>query len=232
MPIEPPASRFVFEIDPADLADWSGDLVASGGDLEPGTLLAAYRNGFFPMGLEDGGHGPIGWWSPVHRGVLLPGDHRVHRSLRRTSRRFSVTVDEAFDDVVAGCADPRRDGAWITDRFAEAYGELHRLGWAHSVEVWDEAGDLAGGLYGVAIGALFAGESMFHRRTDASKVALWAAADLVFEAGATAAIFDVQWSTPHLAAQGVREIPRADYRERVGRAVSEPLPRAFRAASE
>lgn len=228
MPVEPAASRFVFDIDPADLVDWSGDLVASGGDLEPGTLLAAYRGGFFPMGLEDGGNGPIGWWSPTRRGVLLAGDHRVHRSLRRSRRHFEVTLDAAFDQVVAGCGDPTRDGAWITAEFASAYAELHRLGWAHSVEVWDADGDLAGGLYGVSIGGLFAGESMFHRRTDASKVALWAAADLVFDRDGGDRIFDVQWSTPHLAAQGVREIPRADYRAHVRRAVVEPLPSAFR----
>ncbi|GAB3584841.1 leucyl/phenylalanyl-tRNA--protein transferase [Calidifontibacter terrae] len=227
-PTEPPPSRFVFDIDPAVLADWSNDLVASGGDLSPGTLLAAYRGGFFPMGLDQGGSGPIGWWSPVHRGVLLPGNHRVHRSLRRSSRRFEVTIDTAFAEVVAGCADPSRDGAWITGAFAEAYGELHRLGWAHSIEVWDADGVLAGGLYGVAIGALFAGESMFHRQTDASKVALWAAADMVFDDAGDHAVFDVQWSTPHLAAQGVREISRDDYRRRTRLAVAEPLPPLFR----
>lgn len=228
MPTEPPPSRFVFDADPAELSQWSGDLVASGGDLEPGTLLAAYRSGFFPMGLEEGGHGPIGWWSPVQRGVLLAGDHLVHRSLRRSRRRFTVTVDSAFGEVVAGCADPSRDGVWITDRFAAAYTELHNLGWAHSIEVWDDAGALAGGLYGVCIGALFAGESMFHRQTDASKVALWAAAELVFERAAPSAVFDVQWSTPHLVAQGVRQLSRTAYRERVARAVREPPPPAFR----
>ncbi len=137
-----------------------------GADLEPGTLLLAYRRGLFPMGLGRRGARPIGWWSPDPRGILPLERFHVSRSLRRSMRRFEIRVDTAFDRVVAGCADPGRDGRWITPSVAGAYRELHRLGWAHSVESWAD-GELAGGLYGVAIGGLFAGESMYsarHRR--------------------------------------------------------------------
>ena len=151
-------------------ADPGEDLVAVGADLEPGTILAAYRAGLFPMGLGPGGTAPLGWWSPDPRGVLLPGELHVSRSLRRSLRSFEITVDRAFDEVVAGCADPSRDGAWITPEIHAAYRALHRLGWVHSVEVW-RAGELVGGLYGVAVGRLFAAESKFHRATDASKAA-------------------------------------------------------------
>ncbi len=111
------------------------------------------------------------WWSPMRRGVLRPGDLRISRSLARSVRRFTTTSDTAFTDVIDACADPSRPGAWIDRPIRDAYVRLHELGWAHSVEVWDGA-SLVGGLYGVAIGSLFAGESMFHRATDASKVAL------------------------------------------------------------
>ncbi|HEX9762929.1 MAG TPA: leucyl/phenylalanyl-tRNA--protein transferase, partial [Acidimicrobiia bacterium] len=166
MPVEPMPSRF----DLPTPADDDGDVVAVGADLAPGTLLQAYRKGMFPMNLPDG---HLGWWSPVERAILPLGGLKVSRSLKKSVRRFTVTVDEDFEAVVAGCADPEREGAWITPEFVEAYVELNRLGWAHSIEVWDADGDLAGGLYGLAIGGLFAGESMFHRVRDASKVALF-----------------------------------------------------------
>ncbi len=197
------------------------DLVAVGADLEPATIVRAYSIGLFPMGVGDGGGPPLGWWSPQERGVLLPGDLHVSRSLRRARRGYSVTVDTAFAEVVAGCADPRREGSWITPEIAAAYRHLHELGWTHSVEVW--AGEeLAGGLYGIAVGGLFAGESMFHRRTDASKVALWALADLWFGDGDPRRLIDVQWQTAHLATLGVRSIERADYLARLASAVDVP----------
>jgi leucyl/phenylalanyl-tRNA--protein transferase len=197
------------------------DLVAVGADLEPSTVVHAYSIGLFPMGVGDAGGPPLGWWSPEERGVLLPGDLHVSRSLRRSRRGFTVTVDSAFARVVAACADPGREGRWITSEVANAYGRLHELGWAHSVEVW--AGEeLAGGLYGVAVGGLFAGESMFHHRTDASKVALWALTDLWFADGDPRRIIDVQWQTPHLASLGVRVIERADYLLRLASAVQVP----------
>jgi leucyl/phenylalanyl-tRNA--protein transferase len=142
---------------------------------------------------------------------------RVHvsRSLRRTRRRYEIRVDTAFADVVDGCADPRRPGGWITRDVRDAYVRLHELGWAHSVEAWDADG-LAGGLYGVAVGRLFAAESMFHRRTDASKAALVALAERLGDD----ALIDVQWLTPHLASLGATEIPRDEYLRRLERALA------------
>jgi leucyl/phenylalanyl-tRNA--protein transferase len=136
---------------------------------------------------------------------------------------MQVRVDTAFEQVVLGCADPRRPGGWIDRDVRAAYGELHRLGWAHSVETWSREGELVGGLYGVAVGGLFAGESMFHRAPDASKVAL---VGLVERLGAQA-LLDVQWATPHLASLGATEIPRAAYLERLRAALARPLPQAF-----
>jgi len=178
--------------------------------VDPGTLLAAYRRGLFPMPVETGG--PMAWWSPDPRGVLEPVGMRISRSLRRSMDRFEVRVDTAFDEVVAACADPTREHGWIDGRISSAYVELHRLGWAHSVEAWDEEG-LAGGLYGVAIGGLFAGESMFHRRTDASKIALAGLTNLL--GNGADRLVDVQWCTPHLARLGAVELCREDYLERL-----------------
>jgi leucyl/phenylalanyl-tRNA--protein transferase len=146
--------------------------------------------------------------------VLPLNGLRVSRSLRRSMHRFEVRVDTAFDEVVAGCADPGRSGRWITREVAQAYGRLHRLGWAHSVECWRE-GRLAGGLYGLAVGGLFAGESMFHRETDASKVALVALVDLLARDGESRRLLDVQWRTEHLASLGVIDVPRVEYLRRL-----------------
>lgn len=224
MPIEPPQSPWL--LTPAG-AEAGEDLVAVGGDLEPGTLLTAYRNGLFPMGLGLGGGPPLGWWSPDPRGVLLPGRLHVSRSLRRSLRQFDITVDTAFDDVVAGCADPTRDGAWITAEIAVAYRRLHDLGWAHSVEVW-RGDELVGGLYGVAVGRLFAAESKFHHVTDASKSAVVALVRLLEEDGVPW-VLDVQWRTDHLATLGVVALPRKDYLRLLGTARFQPLPTRWRA---
>ena len=220
MPAEPPPTPWAFP--PADQADGAG-VVALGGDLAPGTLLAAYRSGLFPMPLEGAAGGPLAWWSPDPRGILPLDGLRVARSLRRSRRRYEVRVDTAFDEVVRACADPRRDGAWITEEVREAYVRLHELGWAHSVEAWDGKG-LAGGLYGVAVGGLFAGESMFHRRADASKVALLGLVDLLRADGDQRRLLDVQWATEHLRTLGVVEVPRARYLARLARALEAPLP--------
>jgi leucyl/phenylalanyl-tRNA--protein transferase len=166
--MEPPASGWALGLENAEPGE---DLVGVGADLEPGTILMGYRRGLFPMGLGRRGHRPMGWWSPDPRGILPLERLHVSRSLRRSMTRFEIRVNTAFEDVVAGCADPSRDGPWITGSIARAYLALHRLGWAHSVECWS-GGRLAGGLYGVAIGGLFAGESMFHVDRDASKVAV------------------------------------------------------------
>lgn len=220
MPIEPAPTQWHLDLGQARPGE---DLIGVGADLEPGTLLAAYRSGIFPMGLGQRGGGTLGWWSPDPRGLLRPRELRVSRSLRRSHARFDYRVDTAFDRVVAACAAPDREGRWITPDVARAYGELHRLGWAHSVETWRD-GELVGGLYGVAIGGLFAGESMFHRATDASKAAL---VHLVSLMPSGHGLIDVQWRTEHLATLGVTEVSRTAYLGLLSRALTEPLPPAF-----
>jgi leucyl/phenylalanyl-tRNA--protein transferase len=214
----PPPTGWSFEAPPADHPE---DLWALGADLEPGTLLAAYRVGLFPMPI-----GPrLGWFSPRRRAIVALETFRASRSLRRAARRFEIRVDTAFSDVVSGCARPGDPQSWIDGRIEAAYGRLHELGWAHSFEAWDAHG-LAGGLYGVSIGGLFAAESMFHRSTDASKASFLALVGCLREAGdAERRLLDVQWLTPHLASLGAIEITRADYRWRLTRAV--PLPSPF-----
>ena len=203
-PIEPPPSQWQFP--PVDDADDDG-LVGVGADLEPSTLLAAYRSGLFPMPV--GRNGPMGWWSPDPRGVLPLDGLRVSRSLRRSLQRYEVRVDTSFEAVMRSCGDPSRAGGWITEPMIAAYVRMHRLGWAHSVEAWTEDGELVGGLYGLAIGGFFAGESMFSRALDASKVALVALVDRLGRAGYR--LLDVQWATPHLRTLGVIELPRPRY---------------------
>jgi leucyl/phenylalanyl-tRNA--protein transferase len=227
MPTEPPATGWVFPDVAALPTDGRGDdLVGMGADLEPGTLLAAYRQGLFPMPAEDFADGML-WWSPVQRGVLPLDRLRVSRSLRQSARRMEIRVDCAFAQVIDACGDPRRDGAWINDQIRFAYSRLHRLGWAHSVEAW-QGGELVGGLYGVAIDGLFAGESMFHRVRDASKVALMGLVDILRDEYADRRVLDVQWPTPHLASLGVVTVPRPAYLRMLGEAAGVPLPRAFR----
>ena len=219
MPPEPPATRWSFP--PLRRGSAYGP-VAVGADLEPGTLLAAYRRGLFPMPLE--GLDEPAWFSPDPRGVLPPAGVHVSRSLKRSLRRFEFTSDRAFEAVIAGCASPDRPGTWITPEMHAAYTRLHLLGWAHSVEVWDDEGALAGGLYGVELGGLFAAESKFHIRTDASKAAVVALAARLRAAGGPRLI-DVQWTTPHLERLGARDMPRRDYLTAL--AVALDLPPAF-----
>jgi leucyl/phenylalanyl-tRNA--protein transferase len=215
MPAEPEPTPWRLEPAPDDHPD---DLWAVGADLEPGTLLAAYRLGLFPMPVR----GTIGWFSPARRGVVPLDSFAPSRSLRRARRRYEIRVDHGFPAVVDACARPGEPESWIDGRVSEAYARLHALGWAHSVEAWDHHG-LAGGLYGVSIGGLFAAESMFHRRTDASKVALAGLVDVLDPAG----LLDVQWVTPHLASLGAVAIPAADYLRRLAAAIRRPLPAAF-----
>jgi leucyl/phenylalanyl-tRNA--protein transferase len=183
------------------------DVVAVGGDLSPDTLLHAYSHGFFPMRL-DAGSGPLAWWSPVRRGIFPLDGLRITRSLRRSCRRFEVTVDRDFRSVMQECAKGRADGNWIEEDFVEAYCRLHEMGWAHSIEVRID-GLLVGGLYGVRIGGFFAGESMFHRERDASKAALVALVGMMRLDGMV--LLDTQWCTEHLASLGCTEVPRLDY---------------------
>lgn len=220
MPIEPEPSGWRFP-DPVDAG--TGDLVGVGADLEPGTILAAYRGGMFPMPVESGG--PIGWWSPEPRGILPLENLRVTRSLRRSQRRYRTTINRSFEAVIAACADPDRPYGWISPEIIAAYERLHELGWAHSIETWSREGELVGGLYGIAIGGLFAGESMFHSAADASKVAL---IRLVAELrGGGSRLLDVQWATEHLRLLGAVEVSRAEYLRRLEAALEAPLPDMF-----
>lgn len=188
-------------------------------------MLEAYLFGVFPMPLTAL---DVWWWSPMRRGVLPLSQLRVSRSLRRSCKRYRVTVDADFERVIERCADPSREGAWIDGRIMRASLALAAAGRAHSVEVWTPGGDLAGGLYGIALGGLFAGESMFHDPEigrDASKVALVHLVDLLRAAGdADDRLLDVQWATPHLATLGVVEIPRAEYLRRLQVALALPDP--------
>jgi leucyl/phenylalanyl-tRNA--protein transferase len=206
-PLEPPPTRWGF---PHPDAYGGEDLVAIGGDLEPGTILRAYRQGLFPM-HADRRH--LGWWSPVERGVIPLDTFRPSRSLRRSCRRYGVSVDRDFPSVIAACAGADRPHGWITPSIVEAYTRLHELGWAHSVEAWTDRGDLAGGLYGLRIGGLFAGESMVHLQPDGSKVALVGLVDLLRDRGAS--LLDVQWLTPHLASLGAVAVSREEYLARL-----------------
>lgn len=222
MPTEPPPSRWEF---PAASAAGNTDVVGQGADLEPGTLLMAYRSGIFPMPVRR--RGRMLWWSPVARGILPLDNLRVTRSLRKSCRRYEISVDRAFGEVIRECADPRRQHGWITPEIIAAYERLHQLGWAHSVEVWSSDGRLVGGLYGVAIGGLFAGESMFHKERDTSKVALVALVEMLRANDPTDRLLDVQWKTPHLESLGAIEIPREEYLRRLRRALLLPEPAAF-----
>ncbi len=189
-----------------------------GGDLEPGTLLEAYRAGYFPMPL---GRRQLGWFSPDPRAILPAGGVHRSRTLARHLRRFEFTIDTCFERVVEACGDPARPHGWITPAVVEAYARLHHSGWAHSIEVWQD-GELVGGLYGVSIGAFFAGESMFHRATDASKAAM-VHLDGIMQS-VEDSLVDVQWQTPHLASMGVVEVSRRDYLARLRVACRGPAP--------
>ena len=212
-PTEPPRSPWTF---PPPESAGRDDLVAVGGDLEPGTILSAYRQGLFPMNVN---RRQLGWWSPAERAVIPLERFEPSRSLRRSRRRYRITLDRDFRGVIEACGDPHRPHGWITPAFVEAYCRLHELGWAHSVEAWTEEGELAGALYGLRIGGLFAGESMVHRRRDGSKVALVGLVDVLRASGAT--LLDVQWLTPHLASLGAIGLPRAEYLQRLASAVDQ-----------
>lgn len=201
--------------------DWpQRDLIGYSDEFDAAVALEAYRCGVFPMPLNSS---EMGWWSPMERGLLPVHGLRVTRSLGKLAKRYVTTVDTAFERVVARCADPRRDGAWIDSRISSAYRRLAERGWAHSVEVWDGDGELVGGLYGIQVGGLFAGESMFHdpeRGRDASKTALLR---LVLELDASGVVLlDVQWLTEHLGTLGAYEVPRPEYLRRLSSALDLP----------
>lgn len=217
-PIEPSRCRWVFpdlgKIAPGEEA------VAQGADLAPATLLAGYRHGVFGMTQNS----DLIWWSPDPRGIIKPGAIRPSRSLRRSARRFTLSLDTDFAGVLRGCADPTRPHGWITPAYIRSYGELHALGWAHSVEVRTSAGQLAGGLLFVEVGGLIAAESMFHvpgLGTDASKLAVLTLSQLA-ESDAKPRMIDVQWLTPHLASLGAVAIPRPEYLARLREVLNTP----------
>jgi leucyl/phenylalanyl-tRNA--protein transferase len=199
------------------------DLIATSRDFDAELVMAAYRSGVFPMPTSR----RMGWWSPMARGVLPLDGLRVTRSLRRMLVRYEIRVDTDFAAVLAACADPDRPGGWIDGRIATVYRHLHEAGVVHSVEAWTESGQLAGGLYGVSIGGLFAGESMFHRPDigrDASKAALVALVGRLAAASGPGCLLDVQWQTPHLASLGAVEVTRVEYLSRLEQALVLPAP--------
>ncbi|MEY3655731.1 MAG: leucyl/phenylalanyl-tRNA--protein transferase [Actinomycetota bacterium] len=196
-----------------DLWPDDDDVVAVGADLETDTLLYAYAHGMFPMFNKRN----LLWWSPVDRGVIPLDGVRITRSMRQSAKKFTCTINTAFVDVMKKCATTHTDGNWIDKNFIESYSELHLLGHAHSVEVWDETGELVGGLYGVRINKFFAGESMFHTETDASKVALMHLVQLMTLDGME--LLDTQWRTEHLETLGCIAIPREKYLQLLASAV-------------
>lgn len=221
-PIEPPPTEVRFP-NPRDIPQ---DVIAVGTDFRPGTLLSAYRAGIFPW--PQGARGArrkevVAWFSPDPR-ALLPLDRIAwSRSLKRTLKHhaFEITVDEAFEETMLACGSERPGGTWISPPVVAGYTQLHELGWAHSVEVWERTSktkrELVGGIYGIAIGGSFAGESMFHRRTDASKIAFATLAERLRDAGYL--IFDAQVMNPHLESLGCVDVERDVYLDRLAVAV-------------
>jgi len=216
MPIEPQTTTVNF---PNPREAGRREIIAVGEDFRPGTLLKAYRAGIFPWPhpVDDGT--VVAWFSPLRRTVLPLDALHWSRSLKRTLRKhpFRVTVDRAFRDVMIACGSVRAEGTWILPSMVDAYTELHRLGWAHSVEVW-EGEELVGGIYGIAIGRALSAESMFHKRTDASKIAFATLAEKMAASGFM--VFDAQVMNPHLASLGCVEIPRNAYLDMLAKATA------------
>ena len=204
-------------------------IVAMGGDLAPETLISAYAQGLFPWFNEDE---PIAWWCPEPRCVIVPADYQPSKSLRKQSSRvrWHLTLNQAFDEVIHSCSLPRSDSlnaeqpegehTWIHDEMIEAYTELHAKGFAHSIEVWDEEGSLIGGLYGLKIGSIYFGESMFHRASNASKLAFWGLMRLCEQSHV--ALVDCQLPNDHLMSLGATTLPRADFLTQLGKCIAAP----------
>lgn len=228
-PVEPLPSRWRFpSINVLQKTPPGYEVVAQGADLCPGSLLAGYRAGMF--GMYDGDR--LLWWSPDPRGVLRPSGVHVARSMHRVRNRLSASLDRDFSAVLIGCADPRRPGRWITADYAASYRELHELGWAHSVEIWDGP-RLVAGLFGVQLGGLFAAESMFHDPeygANASRLAVLALCEALD--GPSPALIDVQWPTAHLASLGVVGLPRINYLALLPALLDQPNTTGWRPAHE
>jgi leucyl/phenylalanyl-tRNA--protein transferase len=185
-------------------------LTSFGSNWNPDTLLAAYRAGLFPMPYElDGAEVAIGWWSPQSRAIFYPDQIHISKSLRSAMKKFTITVDSDFESVIRACANPQRERGWINEDVISAFGKLHQMGAAHSIEVWDRGGRLVGGLYGIEVGGIFAGESMFHLATNASKAALVHLGVLLNDGNGR--IIDTQWMTGHLESMGAKPIERGEY---------------------
>lgn len=210
----------------ADPEEWpQRDMIDVTLGMDRSLILEAYARGIFPMPILD--TEVVGWFSPMKRAILPLDRLRVTRSLRKTAKRYTVTIDQAFDRVLASCADPRRPHGWINEEIAACYTGLHQEGIVHSVEAWDDQGRLCGGLYGLSLGGFFAGESMFHDPDigrDASKAALMGLVDRLTSDGVGGRLLDVQWHTPHLASLGVVEVARPDYLSLLRTALPLPAP--------
>ena len=181
-----------------------------GSSWDSEVLLAAYRRGMFPMPYElAGDECAIGWWSPFERAIFIPSEVVVSTSLRRSFKKFTVTMDQDFESVIRACGNPERPGGWINQDVIDSYCELHQMGIAHSVEVWNSNADLVGGLYGLDLGGVFAAESMFHTHSDASKVALAFLGKRLDDGSGR--IIDTQWQTDHLASMGATTLSRLEY---------------------
>jgi len=197
------------------------DIVAYEADLETDTLLYAYAHGMFPMFVKMrlfSSEETLAWWSPVDRGVIPLDKLRITRSMRKSAQKFTCSINQAFTKVMTLCGSMRTDGNWINPEIIDAYTKLHDEGHAHSVEVWNEAGELVGGLYGVRINRFFAGEYMFHIQTDASKVALMHLVALMTLDGME--LLDTQWRTEHLETLGCIAIPREEYLQLLASAIT------------
>lgn len=197
-----------------------GDLIIIGADLKPSTLIQAYSQGYFPMEVKDeSNHKVLGWFSPVERGIIPLNNLRITKSMKQSYKKYSVTIDKCFEDVMRGCMNSDRKGGWINEEFIESYCLLHEMGLAHSVEVHLN-NNLVGGLYGVSIGGFYAGESMFSTSRDASKVALMKLVEHMNDQGAK--LLDTQWLTDHLASLGAVEVPRSEYLVQLRNAKAQP----------
>jgi leucyl/phenylalanyl-tRNA--protein transferase len=208
------ASLWAFDSEWVTAAE--ADLVVAGADLDPATLVSAYSAGLFPMPMRAGLRSTVGWFSPRRRAVIPLDGLRVSRSLRRSTRRFEVRANTCFGEVMQRCADPHRPHGWISQAFIDAYCELNQLGLAQSVECFED-GVLVGGCYGVGFDRFFAGESMFHSATDASKVALVSLVEALGVCGAR--LLDAQWMTPHLASLGAVEVTHLQYLDLLSEAI-------------